>query len=552
MTARERITRIARRVAIVRIAAARFRRARGSAASRARDETVVASLRPVTLPGPVSDALPAVFLPPGVNAAHAAMHAPFIAAIAEAEARPVAVLLGHGSGAEAAFRAIGVRDFVRFDAHDYRGSPRSARMLVQHVRSQDELLRVDWEGIPVGRYAASSMLRATRRGRVDMTDPDEVARVVALLTRVVDAAIAARRIASAYAPASAIFVDKGYSPEGPLFDACLDAGADVVTANLSHRPDALLLKRYAADGRRIHPASLSDASWQRLGSLRGDPRVWPTARAEIVRCYDSGAWYAEVGTQSRARPATPADLREELRLPGDRPVAVVFPHIFWDATFFWGDDLYDDYESWFTATLRHAFRDDRFTWIVKVHPANTAKNVRDNVAAEPSELMALRALGPIPSHVRVLPADSRISTLALLRVADVCFTVRGTVGIEAAALGIPVLTCGTGRYDQLGFTRDHASREDYERALLALDEVQPMSASEIELARLFAFGTFVARPLQLRGIVPTFAPDLAATLDVEVKASSWQEFRSGTDVRQLSLWLRERDEDYLDVGDLGY
>jgi hypothetical protein len=44
---------------------------------------------------------------------------------------------------------------------------------------------------------------------------------------------------------------------------------------------------------------------------------------------------------------------------------------------------------------------------------------------------------------------------------DYCLTVHGTAGIEAARLGITVLTTGTGRYDRRGFTSDSDSREEY-------------------------------------------------------------------------------------------
>ena len=72
---------------------------------------------------------------------------------------------------------------------------------------------------------------------------------------------------------------------------------------------------------------------------------------------------------------------------------------------------------------------------------------------EPAEVIALRRhIKELPPHVFFIPAESPISTFSFFGVMDYCLTVRGTIGIEAARMGIPVLTAGTGRYDRKGFT----------------------------------------------------------------------------------------------------
>ena len=182
----------------------------------------------------------------------------------------------------------------------------------------------------------------------------------------------------------------------------------------------------------------------------------------MVGSYLSGEWYGKSAPSSTRTLQEAAEIRRALGLEVGKKTAVIFSHIFWDGTFFYGTDLFGSYEEWFVETMKVACANPHVNWIVKIHPANIVKNVRDGVGSEPSELTAIRSLGePLPPHVRVVQPDSRMSTLSLYSVMDYCVTVRGTVGIEAASFGIPVLTAGTGRYDRLGFTIDSESRAQY-------------------------------------------------------------------------------------------
>ena len=146
---------------------------------------------------------------------------------------------------------------------------------------------------------------------------------------------------------------------------------------------------------------------------------------------------------------------------------LVFPHIFWDGTFFWGHDLFPNYEAFFAETLKIAYATPRANWIVKIHPANLVKNRRDGFAGRSNEMQVIEAMGSLPPHIKVLDATTDISTLSLYEIGDVCVTVRGTVGMEAACFGLTTVTAGTGRYDRLGFTIDPETPEEFRDAAAA-------------------------------------------------------------------------------------
>jgi hypothetical protein len=308
-----------------------------------------------------------------------------------------------------------------------------------------------------------------------------------------------------------------------------------------------MLKRYRAENADRHPYSLSARSWEIVRSMSWTADHERRLHEELHGSYASGDWYAEVGTQFGARLMEREEVRRRLGLKPGRKLAVIFSHLFWDATLFWGEDLFDDYRHWFVETVRAATRNDALDWIVKLHPANLVKLARDGYVGEPVEQATIRSeLGELPGHVRVLPADTPISAFSLLETLDYCVTVRGTVGIEAAVLGKTALTAGTGRYDGHGFTVDSDSRETYLARLAELEKLPPPDARAVELARRFAYGSFLLRPFQLRTLRLAHERDARATQRVEIEVASAEAFRRAADVRDFGAWAVEsREEDYL-------
>jgi hypothetical protein len=357
---------------------------------------------------------------------------------------------------------------------------------------------------------------------------------------------AAESIVQALAPRIALSVDPGYTPRGELFDICLAAGIDTITWNAAHKNNHLMLKRYSPANRDVHPASLSNETWRNMTSMDWTPADAALVRRELVDTYVSGEWYSEVGTQFHTSLREAGDVRRDLALDGSKKTAVIFPHIFWDGTFFWGTDLFGSYEEWFMETMTVACANRAVNWIVKVHPANQVKNVRDGVQAEASEMAAIRAIADtLPSHIRVIPPENRMNTLSLYGVMDYCVTVRGTVGIEAAAFGIPVLTAGTGRYDRLGFTVDSESKAQYLDRLAHIQELPPLSPVQRELAERFAYGLFLVRPLALRTVALEYQRDAKASLRTSLRMEAGDDLAAAPDLRALAEWIQSGREDFV-------
>jgi hypothetical protein len=372
----------------------------------------------------------------------------------------------------------------------------AARTLLSSCHSTQDVLGLEHEGVRVGRSAASRTMRESQLGLLEAGAGSRNDPLVGGLAAALAATDAARQVLDEIRPALVVSYEMEYTPKREIFDACLATGSQVVVLCRAPRRDAVIPKRYTLANRAQHPSSLSDASWERLRRMPWTEDKRQELRQEWQQRYAAGDWW-EIPSAQLSRPVLPAEeAREKLGIDSRKKTAVVFPHVPWDASFSWGEDLFVDYQEWLLETLRTACRNPNVNWVVKVHPANVGKSVRFRDGTTTVETEAIRRhVGALPPNFVVLPPDSDIGTLSLFGVMDFCLTVRGTVGIEAASLGIPVLTGGTGRYDRRGFTIDSTSTEQYLKRLLRIHEIPRLTVPEQELAQRFAYGMFLLRPL---------------------------------------------------------
>lgn len=468
-------------------------------------------------------------------------------------------ILGTRTGwAVPAYRALGVPghayldDFL--DQARARLAPGLAERLADRAVSFVALCALESDdGVKVGKYVASTLIRQLHAGSLDLDEPGTKARVRQAVADSLLLAEAAKLLLDAVRPDVCLFLERGYSPYGEFYDLALARGLNVIQWCGSQRPDAFVLKRCTPANQDSHPSILSPKTWELLKSAPLPDAAREAVRRELFDGYASGAWFSEVGTQFRTSIMEKDAVTRALGLDPEKKTAVLFAHMFWDATLFYGKDVFRDYKEWFVETVRAACRNTALNWLIKVHPANLVKLNRDGYQGELAELAAIREeIGELPPHVRLMPPDTPVSTYSLFSVMDYCLTVRGTVGIEAAVFGVPVLTCGTGRYDRLGFTVDASGREEYLERLGRLQELPRPSEAQTELAWKYAFGVFVLRLFHFSNLRILHARDAAASMRAELLPRTPQDLEAAQDLRAFADWvISSADEDYLDEHFLG-
>ncbi len=151
-----------------------------------------------------------------------------------------------------------------------------------------------------------------------------------------------------------------------------------------------------------------------------------------------------------------------------------------------------DFLDWIEATVDVARRSTHVNWLFKPHPCDqwyggvTLSDVVPGLERN--------------NHIRLAPVGWNGS--AMLDAVDAIVTYHGTVGIEAAAAGKPVLVADRGWYHDAGFVRWSRSRAEYLDALATAwwKDIDVVDATH--RARVFA-GWYFGRPAwQQRFVLP--------------------------------------------------
>ena len=83
-----------------------------------------------------------------------------------------------------------------------------------------------------------------------------------------------------------------------------------------------------------------------------------------------------------------------------------------------------------------------------------------------------------------------------------------------------------------------------------LENVQPLTPEEQDLARKFAFGTFVVRPIKLSSVKYSFQRDSEASLKTRFTINTSQHLKKAEDVIEIADWINSNSDDFCNWGQL--
>ncbi len=465
-------------------------------------------------------------------------------------ATPVVLTLRSCTWLQRYLRALGITDFIYFDdllAGVTDIGTAEVEAVLAGKFSFESLLSWRISDADVGRHALSTAVKHLRTGSLTLRDPKVIALLKHLFIESLRSVEAAKRLFASQHFDAVMFMEKGYTPYGEIFDAAIHADISVVQSHHAQRSDLMMMKRYNAANRHQHSFSLSEKSWEYVKSMTWSVEEENTFMADFKAGYENGSWFNRKFLLTNKHLKTPDECRQQLGLDPTKKTAVIFSHVLWDATFFFGTNLFDDYEHWLVETVRVAMKNTNVNWLIKLHPDYVWKVKQMGPSAAARDAIAIQAgVGELPPHIRIVPPEIDISTYSFFAFTDYCITVRGTIGIEAPCFGIPVFTAGTGRYSGMGFTNDSLSREEYLEKMRTIHTFPLLSDSEKGLARRHAHALFQMRPLPFTSceIAPT--KKNSYDQDAVLRVRSLDDIRNAPDVSAFSKWVLEsQDEDYL-------
>jgi hypothetical protein len=447
--------------------------------------------------------------------------------------------------AEAWLRNAGVTEIHYFSDHHVPTAPEEAEKLKREIRAAgtefEQVKSWRFRGCLIGPQILASISRKIFSAGFDVTAPDVRDRIDGQLNACIEYVFTAEKVLSALRPGMLLVNEANYTYFACLVDTAIQRGIRAIQYVQPNREDAMFFWRLDRDTRRMHPASVSTQTMERM---RGMP--WTPRREEEINAIFSarygGKWYLQNRNQVGVKEKTRAEICSELQLDPAKPLAVVFSSVLWDANLFYGTDLFKDNGEWFIETIRAACANPAVNWLIKLHPVNTWKRELEGVTGELAETRMIREkIGDLPPHVKLLLPDCGISTYSLFQNAEYGITVRGTSGMEMPCFGKPVVTAGTGRYAGRGFTIDPSSREEYLAVLGRLHEVPPLDEETVLLAKKHLYAAFCLRPWVFKSFVVTMRPPKGAgDLDYatfEPAVKSLDEVKANRDLEKLTAWM---------------
>ena len=420
---------------------------------------------------------------------------------------------------------------------------------VSSAKTFEEIRDLQFDGAPVGQIALSTYSRNFGTGVIRLEDP-EVARYVRDWVLRVCAWMRAAHLLFERESVRIVFLTEVFMEEyGALYYAALNERLNVVRFAGTVRDDAIIVQHLSHDNDRIHHSSLDRTTFEQL-LRRDDDDQMAAELQENFHVRYSDRWHRSRRNHPNTRIMDPADARRVLGITPERRVAVIYSHILYDTLFFFGTDLFADYATWLVETTRAAIGNPHLDWLVKVHPSNRWRGELDTLLKGQYEEERLLGdtFGALPPHVRIVTADTPINPLTWFELADYGITVRGTSGLEMAALGKTVVTAGTGRYEGNGFTLDPATAEDYLSILGSLHEVLPPDAETVRRAKRYAHGIFVSKPFTINSVRPCIRSgrDEVRASDDLVYVPVIENGRLPPDLDRFGQWvLRTDDRDLL-------
>ena len=358
------------------------------------------------------------------------------------------------------------------------------------------ILKYEYHGVSCGKYAISTSMRMLRVSEIDLNNKNQKLCLLYNLRKSIMYADAAINFVNSNKIKFALFNDRGYSGEGELYDICIKNNITCVQYIATYKNNSFLFKKFNENNKFEHPSAVSEKIWNIFSNKTLSSTQEKYLFKEIEKGYLENTWYPSAGTMVGKNIKNYKEINNELGIKNSKKIAVIFPHIFWDGTFFYGEDLFLSYEQWFEQTIKYAEKNKNINWIIKAHPSNQTKNAQDNIKEkkiEPELEKILNIFGKLPDNFYYLPSKSKINTYFLLNLLDYCITVRGTVGLEAAMRGKYVITAGTGRYENKGFTHNYMDISSYRKTIENLDIFESSLNDIKSQANKFAYISLICK-----------------------------------------------------------
>lgn len=365
----------------------------------------------------------------------------------------------------------------------------------------EELSGHQYLGVNVGKHAHASAVRHFLFGNLDMNNPKEV---LIFRKRLVSSMIAVRvaeRIYSREKPDVFFMLHGIYSTWGPFRDYYRLKGVDtVIYVNTPSRFGHFIFYR------NVTPNDIVSAyAWSEFRNLP----LGKEEEKQIDSCLSFRRGGKSGDLEMYGENFDDAKNNAILELLSKNKYSrryVMYPNVAWDAVLEGQPSkIFEDIFSWLDETIKFFKERKDYQLIVKPHPAELvlekcSKSIKDFI---------LEKYNHLPENIIILGADVPLRAYDLIDSNTVTIVFNGSVGLEMASVGIPVLAAANVHYKDAGVVYEADTLKDYLSLLNNPDKLISFAKDNAEQAKKYAYFYFFKSMIR----IPFYKDDKWSTID---------------------------------------
>lgn len=179
------------------------------------------------------------------------------------------------------------------------------------------------------------------------------------------------------------------------------------------------------------------------------------------------------------------EIIKSLSLNLKKKIYVAFPNITWDSAVIDREIYFTSLWEWLQETIEFIRKRSDIQLIIRVHPAEV--RLRQKSSERVADLIREK-FPDLGENVKLVDADSPISSYSLIEMADKILVFTSTTGLEAAMMGKEVIVSARTHYRGMGFTIDPKDKNQY---FQYLEKSPSINIREImEKSRRYAYTLF--------------------------------------------------------------
>ena len=164
---------------------------------------------------------------------------------------------------------------------------------------------------------------------------------------------------------------------------------------------------------------------------------------------------------------------EKLFSQKKRHIVLFCPHVFSDSCSATGKFLYRDYFDYYIKTINILKKIEDINWIIKMHPNRESYNENEVSKKFNDKIKS--------DNIQIL--SDKCNTLSVIKNVDAVVTAKGTIILEATALGKKVLAYKYNRFEKCNFFSKYSNEKEYFNKLKFKNFNFKVSRKDRELAR---------------------------------------------------------------------